>query len=99
VLYKTKQRGFPNFYLALSDSAYPLLPTDWGPKEPTPQRLYVVMDKGRFEFHSKVTVPSTIMEARIFRNLISLEINLKELHYLKGTCLLQRLKTVDKFIL
>jgi hypothetical protein len=78
VLYKHKDGCLPNFYSALP---HPIntSPADWG-SEPTPLELYVVMDRGRFEFRFKITIYSPITETLVFRNLFKLE----KLLYLKG---------------
>jgi len=96
---QSEQGGFPNFYLKPFDKTYPLSPADWGPDEPTPLQLYVVMDKGRFEFHFKIEVLSPITETWVFRNLFSIKIDSRECRHLKGTCLLHYSRVVHEFFI
>lgn len=80
MLYRKKEGFLPTFYWTRS-SPFVTTPAHWGPKEPTPAELYVVMDRGRLDFRFKIGLYSPITEIWVFRNLFRLH----NLQYLKGT--------------
>jgi hypothetical protein len=83
IMHRKKGR-LPNFYRPNPGPIDPM-PADWE-SQVIPERLFVVMDRGRFEFKFRITSICTITETWVFRNIFVLQ--QQGNFYLKGMGLL-----------